>query len=49
VFDEVGGKGRLNTIVAVPIERDNFVEKYLSCPVAPTWHNISIFQRDIRF
>jgi len=30
-FDEVGSKRRLNTIVAIPIERDDFVQKYLSC------------------
>jgi hypothetical protein len=48
-FDEVGSKHRLNTIVAIPIERDNFVQKYLSSLVVIVRCNISIFQRDTRF
>ena len=30
-LDAVIGKRRPNTIVAIPIERDDFVQKYLSC------------------
>src|SRR5215813_7574310 len=33
--DEIGSKRRLNTIVPIPIEQDNFAQKYLSCLVVP--------------
>ena len=36
VLDTVSSKRRVNTIVAVPIEQDKFVQKYLSCPVVQT-------------
>ena len=40
VFDEVGSKRKLNTIVAIPIERDNFVQKNLPCLVVAVRYNI---------
>ena len=43
-FDEVGSRHKPNTIVATPIEQDNFVKKYLSCFIVQVWCSIQIFK-----